>query len=39
MVNTGTEFLRGVARHIHVLIVVIQRIINQVDRTPATGSP
>jgi hypothetical protein len=39
MVNTGTEFLPDVARRIHVRVVLFQRIINQVDRTPATGSP
>jgi len=38
--NFVSEFLPDVARHIHIQIVVIQRIINQVARTDATtGQP
>jgi len=38
--NFVSEFLPDVARHIHVQIVVIQRIINQVAKTDATnGQP
>ena len=38
--NFVSEFLPDVARHIHVQIVVIQRIINQVARTDGTtGTP
>ena len=38
--NVITEFLPDVARHIHVRVVVIQRIINQVAKTDATnGKP
>jgi hypothetical protein len=35
--NFVSEFLPDVARHIHVQIVVIQRIINQVAKTEASG--
>ena len=35
--NYVVEFLPDVARHIHVQVVVIQRIINQVARTDATA--
>ena len=35
--NFITEFLPDVARHIHVQIVIIQRIINQVARTDNTA--
>ena len=31
--NFVTEFLPDVARHIHVQVVIIQRVINQVART------
>jgi len=34
--NYVTEFLPDIARHIHVQIVVIQRVINQVARTDST---
>jgi hypothetical protein len=37
--NFVSEFLPDVARHIHVQIVVIQRIINQVAKTDAPGTP
>ena len=38
--TSSSEFLPDVARHIHVQIVVIQRIINQVARTGSTsGTP
>lgn len=37
--NFITEFLPDVARHIHVRVVLIQRIINQVARTGGPGSP
>jgi hypothetical protein len=37
--NFITEFLPDVARRIHVRVVLIQRIINQVERTGTTGSP
>ncbi|HVU45867.1 MAG TPA: hypothetical protein VHD85_07070 [Terracidiphilus sp.] len=37
--NFITEFLPDVASHIHVQIVVIQRIINQVARTDQTAGP
>ena len=37
--NFITEFLPDVARRIHVRVVLIQRIINQVDRTGTAGSP
>jgi hypothetical protein len=36
--NFITEFLPDVARHIHVRVVLIQRIINQAARTPGSGS-
>lgn len=36
--NFVSEFLPDVARHIHVQIVVIQRIINQVAKTDAPGT-
>ncbi len=34
--NYVSEFLPDIARHIHVQVVVIQRIINQVARTGST---
>jgi hypothetical protein len=37
--NFVSEFLPDVARHIHVQIVVIQRIINQVAKTESAGQP
>lgn len=37
--NFVIEFLPDVARHIHVQIVIIQRIINQVARTDQTPTP
>jgi hypothetical protein len=37
--NFITEFLPDVARRIHVRVVLIQRIINQVARTDGPGSP
>ena len=37
--NFITEFLPDVARHIHVRVVLIQRIINQVARTEGGGQP
>jgi hypothetical protein len=37
--NFVSEFLPDLARHIHVQIVVIQRIINQVAKTDAPGTP
>jgi hypothetical protein len=37
--NFVSEFLPDVARHIHVQVVVIQRIINRVARTDAPGTP
>jgi hypothetical protein len=37
--NFVSEFLPDVARHIHVQIVVIQRIINQVANKDAAGTP
>ncbi|HUN86535.1 MAG TPA: hypothetical protein VMU48_19305 [Terracidiphilus sp.] len=37
--NFITEFLPDIARHIHVQIVLVQRIINQVARTEPAGSP
>jgi hypothetical protein len=37
--NFVTEFLPDVARHIHVQIFVIQRIINQVAKTDGQGQP
>jgi hypothetical protein len=37
--NFISEFVPDVARRIHVRVVLIQRIINQVAKTPATGSP
>jgi len=37
--NFVSEFLPDVARHIHVQIVVIQRIINQVAKTDTSGTP
>ena len=36
--NFVTEFLPDVARHIHVQVVVIQRIINQVAKTDGSGT-
>ena len=36
--NFVSEFLPDVARHIHVQIVVIQRIINQVAKTDAANA-
>jgi hypothetical protein len=35
--NFITEFLPDLARHIHVRVVLIQRIINQVAKTPGAG--
>ena len=37
--NFVTEFVPDIARHIHVQIVVIQRIINQVAKTDQTATP
>ena len=37
--NFITEFLPDIARHLHVRIVLVQRIINQVARTEPTASP
>jgi hypothetical protein len=37
--NFVSEFVPDVARHIHVQIVVIQRIINQVAKTDGAGAP
>jgi len=37
--NFVSEFLPDVARHIHIQIVVIQRIINQVAKTENAGQP
>src|ERR1039458_10038687 len=37
--NFVTEFMPDVARRIHLRVVLFQRIINQVARTPGTGSP
>ena len=37
--NLVSEFLPDVARHIHVQVVVIQRIINQVAKTDAPATP
>jgi hypothetical protein len=37
--NFVSEFLPDVARHVHVQIVVIQRIINQVAKTDPSGTP
>jgi hypothetical protein len=37
--NFVTEFMPDVARRIHLRVVLFQRIINQVGRTPGTGSP
>ncbi|MGO9777440.1 MAG: hypothetical protein ACLPM3_12715 [Terracidiphilus sp.] len=37
--NFVTEFLPDVARRIHVRVVLFQQIINQVAKTPGTGSP
>ncbi|MGB6973742.1 MAG: hypothetical protein WBD67_03565 [Terracidiphilus sp.] len=37
--NFITEFLPDVARHIHVRVVLVQRIINQVAKTEGAGSP
>lgn len=37
--NFITEFLPDVARHIHVQIVILQRVINQVARTEGGGQP
>jgi hypothetical protein len=37
--NFVSEFLPDVARHIHVQIVVIQRVINRVARTDGPGQP
>ena len=37
--NFVTEFMPDVARHIHLRVVLFQRIINQVAKTPGTGSP
>ena len=35
--NYITEFVPDLARHVHIQIVVIQRIINQVARTDSSG--
>jgi hypothetical protein len=35
--NFITEFLPDIARRIHVRVVLIQQIINQVAKTPNTG--
>ncbi len=37
--NFITEFLPDIASHLHVRIVLVQRIINQVARTEPTASP
>jgi hypothetical protein len=37
--NFITEFLPDVARHIHVRVVLVQRIIDQVAKTESAGSP
>jgi hypothetical protein len=37
--NFVTEFLPDVVRRIHLRVVLFQRILNQVARTPGTGSP
>jgi hypothetical protein len=37
--NFITEFLPDVARRIHVRVVLVQRIINQVAKTDGGGSP
>jgi hypothetical protein len=37
--NFVSEFLPDVARRIHIRVVLIQRLINQVAKTPGTGSP
>jgi hypothetical protein len=37
--NFVYEFMPDVARRIHLRVVLFQQIINQVDRTPGTGSP
>jgi hypothetical protein len=37
--NFITEFLPDIASHIHVRVVLVQRIINQVARTDASSSP
>ncbi len=37
--NFITEFLPDVARHIHVQVVIIQRVINHVARTDNNGTP
>jgi hypothetical protein len=37
--NYVTEFLPDVARRIHLRVVLFQQIINQVAKTPGTGSP
>jgi hypothetical protein len=37
--NFVTEFLPDVARRIHLRVVLFQQIINQVAKTPGTGSP
>jgi hypothetical protein len=37
--NFVTEFMPDVSRRIHLRVVLFQRIINQVGRTPGTGSP
>jgi len=37
--NFITEFLPDVARHIHVRVVFVQRIVNQVAKTGGPGSP
>ena len=35
--NFVTEFLPDVARHVHIQVVIIQRVINQVARTDNTA--
>jgi len=37
--NFVTEFMPDVARRIHIRVVLIQRIINQIAKTPGTSSP
>jgi hypothetical protein len=37
--NLITEFLPDVARHIHVQVVIVQRIINQVAKPDSVGGP
>jgi hypothetical protein len=37
--NFVTEFLPDVAKHIHIRVVLVQRIINQVAKTDSNGNP